>query len=122
MVEISYYDGPPMQVFGFLGQVSDLPKLKPGELEGTDSWLAEVDGEPVGMAVVDQDSGLIRRVGVLDAHQSQGVGSELLDVLFDEYDELSTRVDKENDGAQRFFESHGFTAVDRNGELINYER
>lgn len=83
--------------WSFFYEISDVSNLGPGEEEG-DAYAARVDGEIVGMAVVEARVGrpFIMRVAILDEWRRQGVGSALIEHLQGEFDELYCYIDRAN--------------------------
>ncbi len=74
-------------------------------------WLAEVDGEVVGLLAIDAD-GLIDQLFVDPAWQRRGVGSVLLAHAREcSPGGLRLFTFQRNERARRFYEKHGFRAV-----------
>jgi ribosomal protein S18 acetylase RimI-like enzyme len=85
------------------------------EVASAEVWLADAEGELVGMLVLAQHH--IAHLYVAATHQHQGIGGRLVD----QAKRLSpTRLDlitaERNHGARRFYEAHGFFAIGRAGE------
>ena len=89
----------------------------------TSVWLAELDGEPVGVLVAtrqfedDENAGYVRTLGVLPAGRGRGVGKALLGTYFTVCQEagraaVMLHVDVANvTGALRLYESVGMRPV-----------
>ncbi len=85
------------------------------QVASAEVWVADAEGEIVGMLVLEQHH--IAHLYVAATHQNQGIGSRLVD----QAKLLSpTRLDlvtaERNLAARRFYEAHGFFAVGRTGE------
>lgn len=99
--------------------------LGPAE-EASEAWEATLDGERVGMAVVDtfpSDYGFVCRVAVVKQYRRDGIAAALLSHLYREYGRLVCRVHTENEASQSLVESQGFvrTGLGRYEELIRYD-
>ena len=86
-----------------------------------DVWVAEQDGECVGVLVLDE--AWLDHLYVLPDRCGQGIGSLLLEAAralrpggFDLW------VFESNTGAQRFYERHGLVVVERTDGSANAER
>ncbi len=66
--------------------------------------------------------GWIDQLYVLPAHQGRGVGASLLNVARTGSPELSLWTFQRNWGARRFYEKHGFVAVEETDGSRNEER
>ena len=74
-------------------------------------WVAEVDGEVVGVAALDGAS--LEQLYVLPGHQGQGIGGALLARAQGRAgDRLSLWTFQRNAAARAFYERHGFVAVE----------
>ena len=84
-------------------------------------WLAEEDGVLAGILVLDGD--MIDQLYVEPGRTGRGIGSALLAVARRERPEgLRLWTFQSNAGAQRFYERHGFVAVQRTDGRGNEER
>ena len=77
----------------------------------SETWVAVVDGRVVGMLVVAP--GWVEQLYVEPAHHGRGIGSRLLDLAKTRSREgLTLWTFQVNDRARRFYERHGFVAVE----------
>lgn len=85
-------------------------------------WLAETPGgDVVGILVLDGD--WIDQLYLDPSHTGRGIGSELVDLAKRERPRgLRLWTFVSNDGAQRFYERHGFSEVARTDGTTNEER
>ena len=83
-------------------------------------WGAFDGGQMVGMVAFR--SGWIDQLYVLPGHQGEGVGTSLLEVAKANETELSVWTFQRNEGARRFYERHGFVAVEETDGSGNEER
>jgi ribosomal protein S18 acetylase RimI-like enzyme len=84
-------------------------------------WLRLPGGEMVGLLVLDGDS--IDQLYVDPDLTCRGIGAQLLDVAKRERPEgLGLWTFVSNQGAQRFYERHGFREVERTDGSRNEER
>jgi putative acetyltransferase len=95
------------------------PELWVNRIRGINPFVAEIDGQPVGYADV-QDNGYIDHFFVSGRHPRQGIGSELMTVLESEakrlcITELSSNVSRT---AQGFFQRFGFEIVEQRLPVI----
>ena len=99
--------------------------------DGTDAWVAAVDGHPVGFVVVrwtEEDRapiGEVEMIAVDPRHQRNGVGSLLLDRAVAEVHSrglplavIATGGDPGHAAARALYERHGFTGL----PLVRYYR
>ncbi|MBV9354996.1 MAG: GNAT family N-acetyltransferase [Chloroflexi bacterium] len=85
------------------------------EVASAEVWVADAEGQVVGMLVLAEHH--IAHLYVAPTHQHQGIGGRLVD----QAKLLSpTRLDlitaERNLAARRFYEGHGFFAIGRTGE------
>ncbi|MFC0551570.1 GNAT family N-acetyltransferase [Planotetraspora thailandica] len=74
-------------------------------------WVATANGEIVGFAALSMDG--LEHLYISPPEQGRGVGSELLSMAKRQRPEgLRLYVFQPNAGARRFYERHGFTAVE----------
>ena len=79
---------------------------------GSEVWLAEEDGEPVALLLVEDD--WLHSLYVRPGRTGEGIGSLLLDVAKSlRAGGLGLWVFQSNDGARRFYARHGFVEVRR---------
>ena len=99
---------------------SDLDRqLWVNRIRGINPFVAEIDGEPVGYADVQQN-GYIDHFFVSGNHPRKGVGKALMQVIHSEADllpitELTSNVSRT---AQPFFERFGFVVVEQRKSVI----
>ncbi len=122
-IELS--DRRPISVWAYFDEIRDVPNLNPAEEQQT-AWEARIPShdKPVGMAVVDTfpSTVFVSRIAVLPETRQQGVGTALLDRLYDRYGELTCRVNEKNDAGKALVTAHEFTEVEsRFHELHRYE-
>lgn len=114
----------PGQVWMFFEEIRDVTNLNPAE-EKEEAWEARIDGDVVGMAVVDtipSTHAFVSRVAVVPDAREMGVGTALLEALQEEYGQLACRTRTDNDAGQALVESVGFTQVEsRFHDLHRYE-
>ena len=113
----------PNSVWCFFYEIDDVPNLNPAE-EQEEAWEALVDGERVGMAVVDTlGTPFVSRIAVTPDARRSGVATAIIDRLQDEYSRLRCRVHKENPAGIGLVESTGFhrKREGRYGELWWYD-
>ncbi len=84
------------------------------QVASAEVWVADADGQVIGMLVLEQHH--IAHLYVAEVYQHQGIGGRLVD----QAKRLSpTRLDlvtaERNLGARRFYEEQGFFAVGRGG-------
>ena len=86
---------------------------------GRRQFLAQLDGEAVGMGAIESDGGdaCIYCFGIPPAHRRKGLGRALLYMLIktalnDGNGSLHIEVDSENDAALSLYKSSGFTEKD----------
>lgn len=102
----------------YFDQIDDVTNLDPGEEQGN-RYEAVIDGQRVGMAVVDTfGTAFISRLVVDPEHRRQGVATALLEHLRDRYGTLRCRVHENNDASQALVEGFGFV---RTGKYIGYD-
>jgi ribosomal protein S18 acetylase RimI-like enzyme len=85
------------------------------------SWhfLAESDGKPVGVVVMNPGAGLeLTYIGVVPGSRGRGFGDRLLRLVFHEatcarFDAVTLSVDARNIPATRLYARHGFVEYDR---------
>ncbi|MEE1657349.1 GNAT family N-acetyltransferase [Microvirga sp. CF3062] len=83
-------------------------------------WLAEDEGQVIGFAVFKQD--WLDHLYVDPAWHSRGVGTALLTTVRQDAAELNLWTFQENGQARRFYERHGFRAVELTDGSGNEER
>jgi GNAT superfamily N-acetyltransferase len=87
-------------------------------------WLAEVDGEIVGLAT--RDGAWLANLYVKPGRTSRGIGSTLLGKVVTEAAMITPTLRvftfARNDGARRFYERHGFTLTAQGDGSGNEER
>jgi putative acetyltransferase len=99
---------------------SDLDRqLWVNRIRGINPFVAEIDGEPVGYADVQQN-GYIDHFFVSGNHPRKGVGKALMQVIHSEAEllhiaELTSNVSRT---AQPFFERFGFVVVEQRKSVI----
>lgn len=99
----------PDGVWQFFYNICDVTDLNPAE-EQEEPWEATIDGERVGMAVVDTfptDTVFVSRLAVKTPYRERGVGSAILRALIDEYDHISCRVHETNGAGEALIRSVG---------------
>lgn len=83
-------------------------------------WFAEEDGRVVGLLVLESDC--VDQLYVEPSETGRGIGSALLDVAKRERPAgLKLWTFQANEGARRFYERHGFVAVERTDGSGNEE-
>jgi len=103
------------------------------ESDSSVTWVAELDGHPVGFAVVgieERWSGqlaYIQTIEVLAELRGRGIGAELLRLVESTAREAGARmlwlhVDAQNAGAIRLYEAHGYTCVGREEDFYAQNR
>lgn len=86
-----------------------------------ETWLAEEDGEPVALMVLDGDE--LDQLYVHPEWTGRGAGCELVRLAQSWRPEgLSLWTFQSNEGAQRFYERHGFVAVEHTDGSGNEEQ
>ena len=114
------------EVWQFFYEVPNVSDLSPHE-ERQETWAAVVDGDRVGMAVVDtfpSDYVFISRVAVIEPYRQRGVGTALLAAIEDEHGRMRCRVHQDNPAGQALVDGAGFSrdGDDRRwGELFEYD-
>ena len=89
-------------------------------LANCEVWLAEEDGRVVGLLVLDGD--WVDQLYVEPSETGRGIGAALLDVAKRERPGgLRLWTFEANAGARRFYERHGFVAVERTDGSGNEE-
>lgn len=84
-------------------------------------WVAEVDGEVVGY--VARDGAELNDLYVRPGYQGRGVGTALLRAAMDRSPgELLLWTFQRNAAARRFYERHGFAAIELTAGADNEER
>jgi putative acetyltransferase len=84
-------------------------------------WVAEVDGETVGMVAVAE--GFVQQLYILPGYQGLGIGSTLLDKAIElSPDGLELWAFQQNERARGFYERRGFVAVEFTDGANNEER
>lgn len=76
-------------------------------------WLARLEGEPVGYAVVADGYKLadLIRLGVLPAHQRKGIGRRLLALVQAHYTPVMLCCRTNNQAAHRLYVHAGFRII-----------
>jgi GNAT superfamily N-acetyltransferase len=83
-------------------------------------WVAEADGEIAGMMALRED--WIEQMYVAPGHTSRGIGAKLIAIAQDRRPTgLQLWTFEANRRAQRFYERHGFVAVERTDGSGNEE-
>lgn len=112
------------QVWLFFDEIVDVNDLNPAE-EKQEAWEAILEGERVGMAVVDTfpTNPFVSRVAVKKQFRQTGVGTELLERIIQQHGSLACRVHVNNAAGQALVESVGFKQQDscRFRKLHRYE-
>ncbi len=83
-------------------------------------WGAFDSGKIVG--VIAFRDGWVDQLYILPSHQGHGFGTTLLAIAKENNVTLSLRTFQRNVGAQRFYERHGFVAVQQTDGNNNEER
>ncbi|WP_123538877.1 N-acetyltransferase [Halosimplex salinum] len=92
----------------FFDEIDDVPTLTAIEEQG-EVWEALLDGDRLGMAVVDTvEMPFVSRLAVTPNAQRIDITTAILDRPQDEYSRLRCRVHKENLAGIRLVESTGF--------------
>lgn len=90
-------------------------------LPTTETWVAEAGEAVVGF--VSLDDGWVEQLYVAPGHTGRGIGSRLIAVAKERRpDGLQLWTFQVNAGARRFYERHGFTAVEMTDGAGNEER
>jgi len=90
-------------------------------LPETESWVAELDGEVV--AFCSLRAGWLNQLYVAPAHTGRGIGSRLIDLAkVRQPTGLQLWTFQVNSGARRFYERHGFRAIEMTDGAGNEER
>jgi GNAT superfamily N-acetyltransferase len=85
-----------------------------------ETWLAVADGAPVGLLVLD--GGELEQLYLDPSWRGRGVGNRLVELAKRRRpDGLGLWTFQVNGPARRFYERHGFVAVDRTDGLHNEE-
>lgn len=111
-------------VWSFFEEIRDVTNLSPAE-EQQEAWEAKINGERVGMAVVDTipTNPLVSRVAVDPSYRQLGAASALLKRINRQHGRIRCRVREDNPPGHELVQSVGFTAVGkgRYGELMEYD-
>lgn len=90
-------------------------------LPETETWVAERGGSPVGFLSVGD--GWVEQLYVRPGHTGGGIGSRLIEVAKERAPAgLQLWTFQVNAGARRFYERHGFRAVEMTDGTGNEER
>jgi GNAT superfamily N-acetyltransferase len=90
-------------------------------LPGFETWVAEAVGEVVGFVSLGRDS--VEQLYVAPGRTGRGIGSRLLTLAMERRPGgLELWTFQVNAGARRFYERHGFTAVETTDGAGNEER
>lgn len=90
-------------------------------LPNQDVWVAEVDGEVVGYVSINGAE--LNDLYIRPGYQGRGIGTALLEQAKGRSpDELSLWAFQRNAGARRFYERHGFEAVELTDGADNEEK
>ena len=90
-------------------------------LPSTETWVAEEDGEVVAFASLGRES--VEQLYVAQGRTGRGIGSRLLSLAMERRPGgLELWTFQVNAGARRFYERHGFTAVETTDGAGNEER
>ena len=94
-------------------------------LDTTDTFAVVAGSPPLGLALVtlrtnvwfDGRVALLDELYVVPGRRGEGIGTRLIDTLFDtarecEVDLIEINVDVDDVGARRFYERHGFAAIE----------
>ncbi|MGV3618617.1 MAG: GNAT family N-acetyltransferase [Fimbriimonas sp.] len=85
--------------------------------------VAEVDGEVVGVAALEEGDDFLHHLYIRPDHHRQGIGTALLQWAFAERPEgLQLWCFQENAKARRFYEGHGFVNVEETDGSGNMEQ
>lgn len=104
----------PGRVWLFFDEIPDVNDLSPAE-EQEEPWEATVDGERVGMAVVDtmpSDYVYVSRLAVKKSARQDGVGTAILRQLIDEYGHVTCHVHETNSAGEALVTAAGFEEVE----------
>lgn len=104
----------PGRVWLFFDGIPDVNDLSPAE-EQEEPWEATVDGERVGMAVVDtmpSDHVYVSRLAVKESARKVGVGTAILRQLIDEYGNVTCHVHETNSAGEALVTTVGFKEVE----------
>lgn len=94
-----------------------------GVIEEQDVFVAHLgDGDDMPRGFIALTPGWIHHLYVHPAHQRRGAGSALLAHAKSLQTDLSLWTFQANTAARRFYESHGFEAVERTDGSTNEER
>jgi|AntDeeMetagen681_2_1112603.scaffolds.fasta_scaffold01788_2 ribosomal protein S18 acetylase RimI-like enzyme len=110
-------------VWLFFDRILDVTDLDPAE-EQMEAWEAKIDGDVVGMAVVDTipSEKFIRRVAVKEDARQQGVASALLRRIKAIHGDVACRVHESNPAGHALVNANGFSKTEsRFHELDRYE-
>ena len=90
-------------------------------LPSTETWVAEADGVAVGFISIGE--GWVEQLYVRPPRTGRGIGSRLLAVAMERHaGGLQLWTFQVNRGARRFYERHGFRAVEETDGAANEER
>jgi len=112
-------DGPAVREIQSRAIDEPWPALLETALDGPLSLLVLDDGGPIGYAIAVPGTDGVVYVPELAVHpdrQREGHGSRLLSALcgrFADHDEMRLTVRETDRGARRFYERHGFGAIER---------
>lgn len=88
---------------------------------GDDTWVAEIDGAVVGVMALS--AGWIDQLYLDPAFRGRGIGDRFVALAQERYPAgLQLWTFQVNGPAQRFYERHGFVAVERTDGAGNMER
>jgi chorismate mutase/GNAT superfamily N-acetyltransferase len=100
---------------------SDATPYLRGRMAAGETWVAEVDGQVVGYALVD--GAWLDHLYVLPSHAGQGIGSALLDLVKSlRPDGFGLWVFASNEPARRFYARHGLVDLDTTDGSDNDEK
>ncbi len=80
-------------------------------MQTADVWLAEINDVPI--AVLAFTNGWLDQLYVLPDHYNRGIGSALVRHAQSIQTQLDLWTFQRNEGAQRFYERHGFVEIER---------
>lgn len=104
----------PGNVWLFFDEIPDVNDLSPAE-EQEEPWEATIDGDRIGMAVVDtmpSDHVYVSRLAVKESARENGVGTAILDRLVEEYGHVTCHVHETNSSGEAVVTAAGFQEVE----------
>lgn len=91
----------------WLAGIEGMTAPHPGEVYGAELWEAVVDAGRLGLAVVKPEQNEVTRIGVVGEDRRGGVGTALIDRLYEEYGPLEL-VCRESRPANDFYAATGW--------------